>query len=111
LGRRQFSPARGRITLTATLSKTCVRITVADTGIGIHPKDIPFLGRPFEQANNQLHDKPAGTGLGLTLSRRLVKLHGGELTITSEVGIGTRVTIRLTTTVGATVSDRRVEVA
>ena len=52
------------------------QVTIADTGIGIRKQDLPKLGQPFEQANNQLHDKPAGTGLGLALSRRLVELPG-----------------------------------
>jgi signal transduction histidine kinase len=56
---------------------------------------LPKLAQPFEQANDQLRDKPDGTGLGLALSRRLVELHGGTLAIESEVGIGTTVTFTL----------------
>jgi two-component system cell cycle sensor histidine kinase PleC len=83
------------VTLDAAAIQDRLQVTVADNGIGIRKQDLPKLGQPFEQANNQLHDKPAGTGLGLALSRRLVELHGGALTIESEVGLGTTVAFTL----------------
>jgi two-component system, cell cycle sensor histidine kinase PleC len=91
----KFTPSGGRITLAAAADETCVRVTVSDTGVGIGAEDLPKLGRPFEQAGNQLRGKPSGSGLGLALCLRLVELHGGTMTIVSDVGRGTTVAFSL----------------
>jgi two-component system cell cycle sensor histidine kinase PleC len=91
----KFTQFGGTVTMNAAATQDRLQVTIADTGIGIRRQDLPKLAQPFEQANNQLNDKPAGTGLGLALSRRLVELHGGTLTIESEVGLGTTVTFTL----------------
>jgi signal transduction histidine kinase len=70
-------------------------VTVTDTGIGIAPEDIPIALTPFGQVDSTLSRKYEGTGLGLPLSRALVELHGGTLSIESAVGEGTTVTVRL----------------
>ena len=88
----KFTPAGGHVELSAEEEPDAVVITVRDTGIGIDPKEIPRLMRPFEQ------DRASGgqgTGLGLPLSNALIGLHGGTLTVDSRPGAGTRVTIRL----------------
>ncbi len=91
----KFTPAGGRI---------CVRlrfdageghvIEVADTGIGIAPQDIATAMETFGQVDSALNRKYDGAGLGLPLSRSLVELHGGSLSLDSDVGVGTTVTIR-----------------
>ena len=63
--------------------------------IGIAPADIPRAFDPFQQIEATLERRYEGTGLGLPLSRALAELHDGELTLESEVGRGTTVTIRL----------------
>jgi signal transduction histidine kinase len=68
---------------------------VADTGIGIPADDLPNLCNPFWQIDRGLNRKFEGAGLGLSLCKRMTELHGGELRIKSEVGIGTTVTVRL----------------
>jgi signal transduction histidine kinase len=70
-------------------------ITVRDTGIGIAQKDIARVLRPFEQVETSYARRNGGTGLGLPLSAKLAELHGGALTINSEAGVGTAVTITL----------------
>jgi signal transduction histidine kinase len=105
----KFTPFGGTVTMDATTTQGRLKVTIADTGIGIRKQDLPKLGQPFEQANNQLHDKPAGTGLGLALSRRLVELHGGTLTIESEVGVGTTVTFTLPLDLDGMVSNEAEE--
>ena len=72
-----------------------VVVRVSDTGIGIAPEDIARIIRPFEQVENVLSRTHGGTGLGLPLTAKLVELHGGELSIDSQVGQGTTVTVRL----------------
>ena len=69
-------------------SSTCVRFQVVDTGIGIAQEDMPLLFQPFQQLDSGLAKKYQGTGLGLALARKLVQLHGGDLTVTSELGQG-----------------------
>jgi two-component system cell cycle sensor histidine kinase PleC len=72
-----------------------VAISIADTGIGIPPRDIDKLGRPFAQVENQFTKSKGGSGLGLAISRSLIELHGGTLKIDSELGRGTTITIAL----------------
>jgi PAS domain S-box-containing protein len=92
----KFTPADGRVTVTASLSLLReVTISVADTGIGMAPEDIPRALQPFGQIDNSLSRPHGGTGLGLPLAQRLVELHGGTMTIDSALGKGTTVTVVL----------------
>jgi two-component system, cell cycle sensor histidine kinase PleC len=88
----KFTPAGGHIDLSAVEEPDAVVVVVRDTGIGIDPKEIPRLMRPFEQDRSS---GGQGTGLGLPLSSALVGLHGGRMTVDSRPGAGTCVTIRL----------------
>jgi two-component system cell cycle sensor histidine kinase PleC len=91
----KFTPEGGTITVSAKTRGADALITIVDTGIGIPPRDIEKLGRPFEQVENQFTKSKGGSGLGLAISRSLVELHGGRLTIESEPGKGTTVTVSL----------------
>jgi two-component system cell cycle sensor histidine kinase PleC len=91
----KFTPEGGEVTVTASTLDDKAMITIADTGIGIPPRDIEKLGRPFEQVENQFTKTKGGSGLGLAISRSLVELHGGALAIESEIGKGTKVTVTL----------------
>ena len=71
-----------------------LELIVADTGVGIAPEDVERLGRPYEQAGG-MDQRAHGTGLGLSLVRAFAQLHGGEMTIESELGEGTSVAVRL----------------
>ena len=66
-----------------------------DRGIGMAPEDIPVALTPFQQVDIGLRRKYEGTGLGLPIAKQLMELHGGALTIESERGAGTTVTISL----------------
>ena len=68
---------------------------MADTGIGIPQEDLERVLRPFEQVESSYARKHGGSGLGLPYADRLVKLHGGRLTLQSIVGRGTTVTVDL----------------
>ena len=76
-------------------SKGVVTINISDTGIGIVSEDIESLFKPFIQIDSALNRKYEGTGLGLTLAKRIVELHGGIVTLSSEVGIGSCFSIKL----------------
>ena len=91
----KFTPEHGQLSLTHTEEIDSVLVTLTDTGRGIDPADIPRLLRPFERAHSMKARRVEGTGLGLPLSHALVGLHGGDLTIESEPGVGTSVMIRL----------------
>ena len=72
-----------------------LRITVADTGIGIAADDLTHLFAPFQQAESSTTRRFGGSGLGLTISRRLVELLDGSVTLESQPGRGTCVTVML----------------
>jgi signal transduction histidine kinase/ActR/RegA family two-component response regulator len=83
---------RGTVTVTANgtlvAGATRVRVEVTDSGIGIDPSALPRLFEPFTQADNSTARKYGGTGLGLTISSRLIEAMGGEIGATSEPGKG-----------------------
>ena len=91
----KFTPANGRVTISARPEGNSLLITVSDTGIGIGAADLTRLGDPFFQAKSSLDRPFEGTGLGLSVVRGLVGLHGGAISIESEPGHGTSVTVRL----------------
>ncbi len=91
----KFTPRGGRVAVTARLVGGGLEVAVADTGIGIARKDIPRVLTPFVQAANSRALSAEGTGLGLPLAKRLAELHGGVLSLDSELGRGTRVTVLL----------------
>ncbi len=88
----KFSLAGGKVVLRATKYRGSVRIAISDTGVGIAKHELPRLGKPFEQVENQMTKGHKGTGLGLAISRSLAELHGGKLDIKSKPGEGTTVT-------------------
>jgi PAS domain S-box-containing protein len=93
----KFTPEGGKVGLevAADAEAGMVRFTVADTGIGIAPEDLARLFHPFVQLDSSLSRRHEGTGLGLALVRHLADLHGGSITATSTVGVGSHFTIRL----------------
>jgi cell cycle sensor histidine kinase DivJ len=91
----KFTKPHGRVTIGAAVDGDWLDIYVDDTGIGIAPGHLPKLGDPFFQVRSSYDRTFEGTGLGLSLVRGLLGLHGGSLSIESAVEEGTRVTIRL----------------
>ncbi len=70
-------------------------IEVSDTGIGIREEDLPKLFQEFSQIEPAMTRNREGTGLGLALSKRLIELHGGSITVTSRFGVGSSFTVSL----------------
>jgi CheY-like chemotaxis protein len=92
----KYTPAGGRIQVTVRAESGAAVIRVRDTGIGIDPEFLPRIFDSFSQGQQTLDRKQGGLGLGLTLVRRLVELHEGNVLVTSPGrGRGTEVMIRL----------------
>ena len=84
----KFTPEGGRIGINARQADGSVEISVSDTGIGIAPEDQPKIFEEFRQVGSDYAHKVEGTGLGLTLAKKFVELHGGRIWVESEVGKG-----------------------
>ena len=101
----KFTPSGGKITLEYSLyresisnensSQAWVSLTVIDTGIGITSDNLQKLFQPFIQIDSPLNRQYNCTGLGLALVKKIVELHGGYVSATSEVGVGSRFAISL----------------
>ena len=84
----KFTPEGGRIGINARQADGSVEISVSDTGIGIASEDQARIFEEFRQVGSDYAHKTEGTGLGLTLAKKFVELHGGRIWVTSEVGKG-----------------------
>jgi signal transduction histidine kinase len=91
----KFTAAGGQVTLSTALVDGHVQAIVSDTGIGIAPEEHDRIFDEFVQADDDTAREQKGTGLGLSLSRKLTELMGGTLTVSSEIGKGSRFTIEL----------------
>jgi PAS domain S-box-containing protein len=92
----KFTPAGKRVSLSARRANGgAIELKVADQGIGMSAEEAVTALKPFQQIDNRLTRRYEGTGLGLTLTKSLVELHGGRLTIESVPGEGTIVTVSL----------------
>ena len=94
----KFSKRGGRVSIETRVAGSQLEIAVADDGIGIAKEHLPRVGDPFFQARAGYDRAAEGAGLGLSLVRGLVGLHGGALTIESAPDVGTRVTVRCRST-------------
>lgn len=84
----KFTPEGGSIQVSATKNGRNLIISVSDTGVGIPPDELSRIFKQFHQAGGSYSRKQEGTGLGLTLTKQLVELHGGTIEVESEVGKG-----------------------
>ena len=91
----KFTPAGGRIGVYAEPVDGGVEVSVTDTGIGIVPEDREAVFEAFRQGTQDHAGRREGTGLGLTLTRKFVELHGGRIWVKSEAGRGSTFTFSL----------------
>jgi signal transduction histidine kinase len=85
----------GSVTLKVDKKSGYIRFAVSDTGIGIAQEEQAILFQPFQQLNSGMNRQDKGTGLGLALARNLAQLHGGDITVESELGSGSCFTLLL----------------
>jgi signal transduction histidine kinase len=91
----KFTPDGGRVALRARPIERGLEVSVSDTGIGIAPEDQEKVFEEFRQVGGDYKTKQEGTGLGLALARRFVELHGGVITVQSELGKGATFTFTI----------------
>ena len=91
----KFTGRGGKIVVGAKTDGDFIAVTVEDNGVGIDAEDLPRVGDAFFQARSSYDRRHDGTGLGLSIVKGLLALHGGDIEITSRLGEGTRVTVRL----------------
>lgn len=92
---------KGRVTLNVskienTTDSTTLRFSVKDNGIGMSPGQVSTLFQPFSQADSSISRRFGGTGLGLTISRNLAQLMGGDIKVESQTGAGSTFSVELT---------------
>lgn len=85
----------GSVTTKVDKTKDKIQFAIIDTGIGIAEIDQTTLFEPFRQVESDINRRYEGTGLGLALTRKLARLHGGDVTVTSELGRGSCFTLDL----------------
>jgi two-component system, NtrC family, sensor kinase len=90
----KFTPEGGRIEVGAAPKAGSVEVSVRDTGVGIAPEDQEAVFEEFRQVGTA-EKKAEGTGLGLTLCRKFIKLHGGRIWVNSQIGVGSTFTFTI----------------
>ncbi len=91
----KYTPAGGTVTVRLEAGEETLRIQVADTGIGIAPEDASRVFERFYRAQDNRVSKITGSGLGLALAQEIVRLHGGEIGVESELDHGSTFTLQL----------------
>jgi two-component system, cell cycle sensor histidine kinase DivJ len=91
----RFTDRGGTVTIGACAAAGDITFTVEDNGVGITEDDLARVGEPYFQARASYDGRHSGTGIGLSIVKGLVRLHGGDMSIRSRVGQGTRVSVRL----------------
>jgi signal transduction histidine kinase len=91
----KFTSEGGRVTLTTAAADGAITIAVSDTGVGIAPEDQAAIFEEFRQVGRDDTRKQEGTGLGLTLAKKFVELHGGRIWVQSQIGQGSTFTFTL----------------
>ncbi len=101
----KFTPDGGRVSVKVSGGDSQVEFSVTDSGIGIRQEDLSRLFLPFQQLESPLTKIYQGTGLGLSLSKRLVEMHGGHMAVTSEPGKGSTFSFVIPRVAAANVSE------
>jgi cell cycle sensor histidine kinase DivJ len=89
----RFTDRGGKVTVGARADAATITFVVEDNGVGISDDDLARVGEPYFQARASYDRRHGGTGLGLSIVKGLVGLHGGEVSIRSRIGEGTRITV------------------
>jgi PAS domain S-box-containing protein len=85
----------GKISINVTQDKGMACFSIQDTGCGIKEEDLPYIFEVFRQVDGSSKRAASGTGLGLAITKRLVELHKGQITVTSQLEVGSRFTFSI----------------
>ncbi len=88
----KYTPAKGRVSLRVKVDEELLQIAIVDTGVGISEEELPKVFEKFFRSENPLVQEEVGTGLGLSLAREVIRMHGGEITVESQIGQGSTFT-------------------
>jgi PAS domain S-box-containing protein len=91
----KYTPNGGRVTLHVKLDDSLLQIAVEDTGVGIAAEEVPKVFEKFFRSSDPRVQNETGTGLGLSLANEVVRMHGGEITVESELNQGSTFTITI----------------
>ncbi|AWB43742.1 two-component sensor histidine kinase [Paenibacillus sp. CAA11] len=91
----KFTPRGGKILLRLSSTETKVRMEISDTGIGMDPEDLPHIFERFFKADKARSVSGGGSGLGLSIVKKIVELHEGSIQVVSQQGAGTTFTLEL----------------
>ena len=91
----QYTPSEGRVVVTLTKHNRSALVNVQDTGIGIEREQLPFVFDRFWRADKARTRREGGTGLGLAIAQTIAQRHGGKITVSSQVGVGSCFQVRL----------------
>lgn len=89
-----YTKENGTISFKTQLIGKCVELVIEDTGVGISEKDLPNIYYRFYKAEHSRNDN-SGSGLGLAITKQIIEQNGGSISLSSEMGVGTKVTIIL----------------
>ncbi|MEQ8997177.1 MAG: HAMP domain-containing sensor histidine kinase [Coleofasciculus sp. B1-GNL1-01] len=91
----QYTPTQGKVELILAKTNRFAIVSVKDTGIGIEREQLPFVFDRFWRADKARSRREGGTGLGLAIAAAIAQRHGGKITVTSQVGVGSCFQVRL----------------
>ncbi|WP_233258631.1 cell wall metabolism sensor histidine kinase WalK [[Phormidium] sp. ETS-05] len=91
----QYTPDGGKVTLSSQRIANAAIVNVEDTGIGIAPEDLPYVFDRFWRADKARNRRQGGLGMGLAIAQTIAQSHQGQITVTSQLGIGTCFRVRL----------------
>jgi two-component system phosphate regulon sensor histidine kinase PhoR len=89
----KYTPAGGSVTMRVKLDESLLQVAVEDTGVGIAAEEVPKVFEKFFRSSDPRVQNETGTGLGLSLATEVVRMHGGEITLESEINQGSTFTI------------------
>jgi signal transduction histidine kinase len=84
----QYTSDEGQIQVRVSVADGLARVDIQDNGIGIHAKDLPHIFDHFYRSDSARPVKTGGAGVGLTISRKIIEMHGGQITVESQPGVG-----------------------
>ncbi len=84
----KYTPAKGRVSLRVKVDEEQLQMAVVDTGVGIAAEELPKVFEKFFRSDDPRVQEEVGTGLGLSLAREVIRMHGGELTVESQINQG-----------------------